>query len=562
MTTEQMDLLLSNLSSGFFTKQVFTILFLFVVGVAFLYGIREQMKERWIYLLAYPTGLAIWCISGFLLLTLGIPFSLLSELITIAVILFVAWAVTVREHRFMEPRAVIERPFWKLLTISVVVLAIAAIATSGIISISISNDSMYYYMYYPEVFAKEGAYLSSYDVFLSDVGPMAALIGTIPALLGFDQFYGIQQVFQINFILLFGLFVYERAEGKLQRRTQLVLSIGSLLFLMSATPYMVVSKWILANVYVMGYSFILFGLAYKISAERELGEEYKKDFLVVMMVFSAMVSMLRMEGGMLMCFLILCISTLQYKNRELLFCFLIPASVMPCLYYIRYFVFLKVSPVYAFLTWQKAAVAVGIMILLGHYIGVIRGRYFVRLQKRTGLLILAGLLLANAGLFLIAPSDFVVVIRAFWQNFAYQEGWGYMIYLLIICYIVLFFATPKEDHLAGDHDIKYENLVFIGYILFTLAVSFARGGGLRRGIGDSGNRVMLQVVPFLIFALICKVIEVVGKYYDAETASALAENVKDEEGETVTTENETIEENVVETEDLSGKETADDGDHN
>lgn len=502
MTIGQMDLLLSDLSSGYYIRQVLAILFLFLIGTLFLYAIREHMRPIWLYLLAFPMGLALWCIAGFLLLAIGIRFSLLTELLVIAVIMLVFWFLTWYRHRFLEQTDHIRKPFHMTGIVLVIMLIIACIAVSGVISISISNDTMYYYMYYPEVLAKEGAYLRGYDVFLSDVGPMAAIIGTIPALLGFDQFYGIQQMYLINFLLIFSLFVYERAQEKLQHKTSIWVTVAAALLLMTATPFVVLSKWILANMYVMGYSFILFALAFKVAEKRTENTEDQRDYMIVFMVLSAMISMLRMEGGMLMCFMIVCISTLRFENRELIMRFLLPASVMPCIYYVRYFLFLKVSPVYSFLTWQKAVVAIGVMVLLGHYLGGIRGKHLLRLQKHTGWLILTGLVMVNAALFVIAPSDYIVVLRAFCQNFVYQQGWGYILYLLMACYIALFFAGNIRHK-----EICYENLVFLGYMFYTLAVSFARGGGLRRDVADSGNRVMLQVIPFMIFALVCTAIE-------------------------------------------------------
>ncbi|MDO5573159.1 MAG: hypothetical protein Q4G60_04175 [bacterium] len=535
MTKEQMTLLLSDLTSGYGIRQIFAILLIFLIGFIFLYGVREKIRTQWLLALAYPVGLALWCVAGFLLLTLGVPFCLFSELAMIALILAVSVGTAGLRYRFRERPVSIRRPVITLLAASALLILVAAVAVSGILSISTSNDTMYYYLYYPEVLVKEGVYLSAYDVFLSDVGPMAALIGTIPAMLGFDQFYGIQQVFNLNFILLFAMFSYERSREKLQEKQAMVITAVMTVLLITATPFVVLSKWILANVYVMAYSFLLFGLAYKIDRERKEGEQENHDAMLVFMLLSAVISMLRMEGGMLMCFMIVCISTLGYSNRELLTRFLLPASVMPCLYYIRYFAFLKVSPVYSFLTWQKAAVAIAVMVLLGHYIGGIRGKHLIRLQKNTGWLILIGLLAVNGGLFVLAPSDYLVVAKAFLQNVVYREGWGYTIDLVLICYIMIYFVEKTykikqlddQCHEQKMHDIQYENLFLLGYILFTVAVSFARGGGLRRGIGDSGNRVMLQVIPFLIYALTCRVIHVTAGL-EGSAAKRLEEGAADD----------------------------------
>ncbi len=90
MTKEQMTQLLSDLTSGYGIRQILAILLIFLIGVFFLYGIREKIKTQWLLALAYPVGLALWCVAGFLLLTLGIRFCLFSELAMIALILAVS----------------------------------------------------------------------------------------------------------------------------------------------------------------------------------------------------------------------------------------------------------------------------------------------------------------------------------------------------------------------------------------------------------------------------------------------------------------------------------------
>ena len=141
----------------------------------------------------------------------------------------------------------------------------------------------------------------------------------------------------------------------------------------------------------------------------------------------------------------------------------------------------------------------------------------------------------NGGLFVLASSDYLVVAKAFLQNVVYREGWGYTIDLVLVCYIIIYFIEKTQKIKESDnqcheqkiHDIQYENLFLLGYILFTVVVSFARGGGLRRGIGDSGNRVMLQVIPFLIYALICRVIDVAAGL-EGSAAKKLEEGAADD----------------------------------
>nr|MCR5672746.1 hypothetical protein [Lachnospiraceae bacterium] len=44
----------------------------------------------------------------------------------------------------------------------------------------------------------------------------------------------------------------------------------------------------------------------------------------------------------------------------------------------------------------------------------------------------------------------------------------------------------------------FDITLVIGYILIVFAVSYGRGDSLTEYLGDSGNRVLLQVVPLIV----------------------------------------------------------------
>lgn len=516
MTTEYMQLLLQDMSIGFFMKQVLVIVGLFLLGFLFLQLSSERMEPRWKYLLAFPIGLALWCIVGFLILTLGISFSVMTMLIGIAIglVIFMCFQhMKNRANRAIDSGA----GTWKMfLTVVCIAFVTACIATSGLLSLSVSNDSMYYYLYYPEVLTINGGYAASFDTFLSDVGPMAAIIGTLPSMFGFDQIYGIHQFFNFNFISIFAFVIYEKAGKDLSQRASIVVTLFGTILLFTSTPYLVVSKWVMANAYVMYYSFILFFLAYKYNPSEFERDGNQDRFPAVLCVLIAMISMLRMEGCVVACLIIVCMSALRYSNKELIYSVMMPTLLLPSLYYVRYFFVLKVSPLYSFLTWQKALLIVCAMLVLLLYLACIRGRCFKRLQNRMGWLILSALLIGNAMLLAVSPSHYLGNLRTFLENIDGRQGWGYTVELMIICYIVIYIISHILTGYRLQHrDIAYEDLIFMGYLLVTIAVSYARGSGLRYGIGDSGNRVMLQIIPLAWYALICKAINLMKEFRDA-----------------------------------------------
>lgn len=483
--SNEISLLLQSMSKGFYLHQVLTILGVFLLGYLFLFLVMKE-NRIWKALLAFPIGLSLWGLTGFTLLVIGIPYNLI-RIISVLVLLFVLLATLTRKRK---------REFsvrFLLISMGAAVVA-SCIATSSLLSISVSNDTVYYYSLYPETIVKSGFYKSAYDVFLTDVGQTTALINCLPYFFGFDQTFGIQHFFNMNFCLIFFVAIYEtlKQEGSKDKMDgrRFVIACVATLFLLSSTPFLITSKWVLANVYFMDFMFLIFYLGMKM--EREEGRD--NSLWIPIAVLVAMFSMMRMEGGIMACLLLLCLSCLKISNRELILYVALPISITQLLYYVKLFVGLRIHPLYSFLDAKKAVVMIAMILVLLIYLLWIRNRRFLLLTKYLEYWIVAGLLLGNLGLLVLNPNRFLTNLSCFGQNIILQNGWGYFGLIFLIYLLIL----PLEWKFQGGR-ISYPSLFLIGYILFTIAVCWARGATLRIGIGDSGNRVMMQVVPFAVF---------------------------------------------------------------
>jgi hypothetical protein len=239
---------------------------------------------------------------------------------------------------------------------------------------------------------------------------------------------------------------------------------------------------------MMVFLFLVFYLAW-----RGQGEGKKSiDFHIASGIFAAVLSTLRMEGGMILCFLILCISLLTYGNKRLLFVYLLPLALIQGAYYTKIFMFMELNPAYQFLSKEKAWIQMGIIAALFIYLSFIRHRLPWNLEQQMPGIILGSLAFGNLLLLLLNPIIYIENIKAFAANFFHQSGWGFF-----VCFVfILLLSLPMEQYHFG-----YMDLVWTGYFLLGVAVCWARDGMLREGVGDSGNRVMLQAVPFIIYAM-------------------------------------------------------------
>lgn len=506
MLNEWITAYLAQFQVRFFVLQLLTILALLLLGLFLIICMRKGVRDIWTLLLAYPVGIAAYVLAGFSLLIFHIPFRAASVLLVLAGIclLLFLWQKPAGYLKnelslFRQDCVQNSKKRWYLWLTAAVVVFFAIFAVSGVLTVSLSNDSMYYYSLYSRALVQYGVYRREFNVFLTDVGQGAALIGTLPFFFGFNETFGIQQFFNINFLAIFTYAVYEQAVCAGGKGKKQVLFAGlSLLVLLSSMPFVIVSKWVMANVYFMEYLFICCYLAFRFQPKSDAEKErIQEGLLPVQGILVAMLSLLRMEGTVFVLFAVLCISLLAYRNRELTFCFLLPTAFFQIVYDFRIFLTMDIAAPYAFLTEKKALVQLAGIAAVLLYVLLIRNRHFKKLQEHMIFLIILVLLLVNLGLCILDWTLYVGNLQAFGANLFNQSGWG-----LFPCFVIaMLVLLPKKGY-----PLQYEDLLWIGYLLITLAVCWARDGILREGVGDSGNRVLLQVVPLIVFGLTMRAI--------------------------------------------------------
>lgn len=491
--------------------QILVILGLFITGFVLANLILHKENIALIAVVSYPVGVAFFGFVGMFMLIAGIEYNLLS--ISIAYVVLFGFTVWGR----IKSSVKCNYKFGKNhMIIILVVLIIAFISASGIIKVGISNDSLYYYSLYPQTIVIDGGIELSYDVFLTDVGQVVAIINTLPFLFGFNEAYGILIAMLFSFVAFFIYFVYERMVEVLTKPRVVVgngikkyiaenssfcIKFGtviSALILVTCTPFLVMSRWVLANAYVMEYMFIIFGLVYIAQKENN------SDLLWIVALFIACLTMMRMEGGLMAGLLIICVSIYEISNERLTIFFVIPSLVFIIPYYVVLYLKLGVNPEYSFLNMKNALLQIGFLIVIGIYIIFMRGRnWFKIIDNYFPYIVIIALGMVNIVLFAYDYNKYFENISAFFNNIVLGNGWGYFGFFVVLMLMLI----------SKNRGFSANSLFCISYILMCVAILFARNGALRVGSGDSGNRVLMQIVPFVIYTLVD---EILGDFNDGE----------------------------------------------
>lgn len=494
---------LSQVHNVFYMNQVLVIVCLFLFGLLCVFSVTGRMNYKE-YMMAFPVGLSLYVLASFVILTAGIPFkkSIVVATLLIAAAVFVGLSV---KKKIINPGSIDIKTFCIVLSAVVIV---AVIACSGLISVSLSNDSLYYYNLYSKAMVKYGEYRRVFNVFLTDVGQGAAIIGTLPHMFGFNETFGIQTFFNINFLVVFLFAATTELEKYTQIKNKRQIMLVSLIALASLTfamPFIIVSKWAMANVYFMEYFFICAYYARICSDDAQ-----KKERIVILSILITTLSLLRMEGTIMVIFLLLCISMLELSNKEIACVLLLPTAILQIGYCVRIFMLMNIDAPYTFLTKEKAVIQLVALIGSFIYFLVLRNRIFKKIfsEKAFKYVILLGLIFVNVVLLFIDHSLYIMNIKAFAKNLLHQSGWGsFPVFVFGLCVLIAFMYVV--DHAVPE--IEYYDVLWIGFVLTTLAVSWARDDALQENVGDSGNRVLLQIVPLVVIALTIQIGKAIGR---------------------------------------------------
>lgn len=473
--------------SGYYIRQVMAVIVIFVFGAVLtdciLKGSVSIVRRS---LLALPVGLCAFIVTAYAMIVAAIPYNRLS--VCVALVLETVTAVAIRRKTFFN----ISRSIGGHMAVAMTAAgALAFVACSGLLPVAISNDTMYYFKRYPESIVFYGGLRDQFDCWLTDTGLGSVVIDTLPSLFGFGETFGIREFFHIDFIAFFGVSVWERAKEYFGTRGAVVAAVVSAVFLAVATPFLILGHWALANMYFMELFFMAAYTVYDRDEMLEIGS--------IMLVA---LSLLRIEGTIFAVWLVLCLAINAKRKRSLAGYVLIPMIILFGGYCVRIFVqFYIYDNIYLFLTPVKAAFLVAAIAGAAVYIAFIQDRLPERLQRNLPWIYIGGLVFGNVLLFIRNSELYIGDLKAFAANLFRQSGWGMFPYFVISMTVILAveytIARKKQGPVTDDLD-RFGMVLTVGFLLLTFIASFGRGDVMGENIGDSGNRVMLQIVPLVV----------------------------------------------------------------
>lgn len=498
-------------------KQLAAIFLLFLIGGLFLCAAIRSLSPAWILCFSFPVGCCIWVFTSLTLLLIGIPYTVFITLTVIALLLLstIIFCPHAKEH------LVKNHPFSPdFVPFLLVFFGAACIASSGFIYKFVSYDSYFYFTNY-------GHTLTIVNNFKDIVGENSFTLTNIsqflPLLNAYTSFWGLDQCFQIQAFLTadilicfaYGLYQYALRSYTPDQKSllfpkctpkqrALLISAVFTLLLLSSTSFVVISSWVLANMYCMLYlfmAFLAFFLLSHLSAD-------KWDIWLLICLFLTALTQLRKDGIIFAAFLLICFCTTDLFSKKQLALMFLPAVISEALwlFYVRVVLDAQVEQAaYTSIANNKNILFVCAIIIGSYcYLYMAHG-IFQWIKKKipalTEYIILsAGMLLLFAVSFKIKNTDIIIdnvdfVIR---NMFRYPSSWGIS---------GLIFGVLIVLSVINRFELDYFQFVWSGYAFLNLiSYCVVDNKVLWVNWDDSYNRVLLQIVPVFVFVMAVKIL--------------------------------------------------------
>lgn len=462
-------------------NQVFFSIFLLITGIAVGLPFKKQIPFSYICVSSYLWGSLFWVLAACILLIFN-QYTSTTILLVLAIIIILSLIISyrVRALRF----SLIE--IFLFFSILLVVMVIAI--TTAIYNFSTTTMDGAGRILIGKSLFWDG--FTSYNLSqLGHNGIFTEALQSAAAIIGDAYLYTVQPLFALSLI---GIFIFLAIEvfQEINTGNLYIHRIIVAVLFMCSTYFMVFHAFYIHDNFVTGIftltAIISFWLAH---------QQQRAGWLFFGSLATIGISLARVEGPVFaLIILVLSLSQDQFPYRNRLWTYLIPAIIISSWYTI---ILTVVNQDVYFLKTDR------VILVIGAYLGlalltILSNKKRVRnlVFPRIYIFSVFGVLIILTGLIILRPEHIWTNISMIISNMYTNGRWGSFWYFILP---LLFFSIPLPK-------IPQERFITIN--LFSFFILLVALGGLRNpyrlGWSDSANRMLVHIVPTLVFYLILK----------------------------------------------------------
>lgn len=493
-------------------KQLAALCIMWMIGVLFLLLIRTVLSDSMVILLGFPTGLCLWTFASFFLLMAGIPYTVPA----VAVILLAVYVVLFFLRRRASGRQLPGKAFpgrenassthglsfflscnFPILS---VLLGAMLLCSTGIVYVFLSYDSYFYFINYGNsltILKSFADIVGSNSFTLTNIGQFLPLVNSYAAFWGLDQSFQIQAFLTFNLLACFFYGSLCLFRKNLSAKKALFFSALLTLFLASSTCFIILSSWVLANMYCMVYLFLIVFVI-------DVGNHgiHNPEVCILVSMFLTALSLLRKDGIIFAAFVCVWIALRDMWSKKTQLLVFLPAAIVELwwLFYVRIVLDASVGQaVYSSVTNNKniflvvaAIVGTCVYILLVHPFLEHLFRNRLSFPQGETLLLYLGMI-GLIGLLTLRDWNFIVdnVDMTIRNMILFPSIWGISAVMYAMLIVITMLKKPFWDA---------DTFLWLGYIILNfISYSMVDSKWFWVNWDDSYMRVFLQIVPVIVF---------------------------------------------------------------
>ena len=349
---------------------------------------------------------------------------------------------------------------------------------------------------------------------LTNIGQFLPLVNSYASFWGLDQSFQIQAFLTFNLLACFFYGILRLFRKNLSAKKALFFSALLTLFLASSTCFIILSSWVLANMYCMVYLFLIVFVIELDSRETTVNSPaddpasvenhgiHNPEVCVLVSMFLTALALLRKDGIIFAAFICVWIALRNIRSKKTQLLVFLPAAIVELwwLFYVRIVLNASVGQaVYSSVTNNKniflvvaAIVGTCVYILLVH---PVLDRFFQsRLSFSQGetLLLYLGMIIM-IGLLTLRDWNFIVdnVDMTIRNMLLFPSIWGISAVMYAMLIVITMLKKPFWDA---------DTFLWLGYIILNfISYSMVDSKWFWVNWDDSYMRVFLQIIPVIVF---------------------------------------------------------------
>lgn len=469
-------------------QQTASFIALFFIGSCIVWCSIKSISIIKVALYGFIVGCTIWAIISGLLVFSGIYYSWWTTIIGVLAVLAIICIIK-------KPKLPNSKKIVQFILSAVIFINISIIL--GKLNLGRLSGDSHQYLDYGNALAVYGG-LAKAEIGGAFSGARAIFLPALNALgkmFGFVETNTFVVFLYINFLAVFANELKSQLnENGLVKNLFLPISIA-ILMLVSSPSIVTVGIWHMSNGPTMVIMFMVAITLNMCTKSDDTGYAILTSILMSGLLFT------RVEMSLFCMMLLAFISSQSISKKQMAILFCVPFAVL-AIYYGGFFIQYGLDVKTMFLNFERASIIIGLYIAFGIYLITIWRKYLLKLQKLIVPIMLSAMV---AVLIITTILDYEKLVSNMiainWHLF-FADYSGYQWHIMIGLLPLIYLLMKKNKNVKVAPSIIF---VIISFALFIIDLFMFRYKPSRFGDSDSGYRMITQLYPFVVFAVMAKI---------------------------------------------------------